>query len=113
MSFSHKSSDLLVYSLNRLQLDEKNSWNDVISLNSAILTIVEIQCKYGDVIIRKMSLHRIPCFQYGTRVQISCHQDSPVVVFAEDLAGRLCESGFRRIWTNCCAELTPLLFLST
>lgn len=44
----------------------------------------------GEAIIRKVAFtDRIPCFQCGTRVQISCHQDSPLVVFAEDLAGRL------------------------
>jgi len=38
------------------------------------------------VIIRKMCLRWIPYFQCNTKVQISCHQDSPLVVFAEDLA---------------------------
>lgn len=43
---------------------------------------------------------------HSAKVQISCHRDSPLVVFAEDLAGRLYESGFRGISTNCYAELT-------
>lgn len=44
----------------------------------------------------------------GAEVQISCHRDSPLVVFAEDLAGRLYESGFPGISTNCYAELASL-----
>lgn len=36
----------------------------------------------------EIAFHQTSCFQRGTRVQISCHQDSPLVVFAEDLAGR-------------------------
>lgn len=41
-------------------------------------------------------------------VQISCHRDSLLVVFAEDLPGRLYESGFRGISTNCYVKVTLL-----